>query len=122
MLIELGLRGKIVLEDTGMRKRSLASRKVVLSEKAERTCGDVLLDESIKHIKDTPGEGVQDWIELLSGETWNPLKLRYQLRNVCGHVEQNFVVPILLCHASLRAPCRSDSLQTAAYLIDCYVF
>jgi hypothetical protein len=25
MLIELGLRGKIVLEDTGMRKRSLAS-------------------------------------------------------------------------------------------------
>jgi Golgi phosphoprotein 3 len=84
MLIELGLRGKIVLEDTGMRKRSLASRKVVLSEKAERTCGDVLLDESIKHIKDTPGEGVQDWIELLSGETWNPLKLRYQLRNVRG--------------------------------------
>ena len=25
---------------------------------------------------------MQTWIELLSGETWNPLKLGYQLRNV----------------------------------------
>ena len=41
MLIELGLRSKVELEDTGMRKRSLGSRKVVAnpSEKAERPCG-----------------------------------------------------------------------------------
>lgn len=30
MLIELGLRNKIKLEDTGMRKRSLSNRKVGL--------------------------------------------------------------------------------------------
>jgi len=93
MLIELGLRSKVELEDTGMRKRSLGSRKVVAnpSEKAERPCGDVLLDEALKHIKSTAPEGVQDWIELLSGETWNPLNLRFQLRNVRERLAKNLV-------------------------------
>lgn len=91
MLIELGLRGKVELEDTGMRKRSLGSRKVVLREKAERPCGDVLLDEALKHIKSTAPEGIQDWIELLSGETWNPLNLRFQLRNVRERLAKNLV-------------------------------
>eukprot|EP00038_Savillea_parva_P006153 m.162028 g.162028 ORF g.162028 m.162028 type:complete len:288 (-) comp12134_c0_seq1:125-988(-) len=92
MLMELGLRGKIELEDTGMRKRSLGSRKVVVKEKSERACGDVLLDEAMKHIRSThPPEGVQEWIELLSGETWNPLKLKYQLRNVRERLAKNLV-------------------------------
>jgi len=91
MLIELALRSKIELEDTGMRKRSLGSRKVVLKEKAETACGDVLLDEALKHVKSTSPEGIQDWIELLSGETWNPLNLRYQLRNVRERLAKNLV-------------------------------
>lgn len=96
MLMELGLRGKIDLEDTGMRRRSLATRKVVPKDKGDRTCGDVLLDEAIKHIKQTessgePPEGIQEWIELLSGETWNPLKLKYQLRNVRERLAKNLV-------------------------------
>lgn len=91
MLIELGLRGKVELEDTGMRKRSLGSRKVVAKETRDRPCGDVLLDEAMKHINSTPSEGVQDWIELLSGETWNPLKLRFQLRNVRERLAKNLV-------------------------------
>lgn len=45
--------------------------------------GDVILDEALKHIKETkPPENVTSWIEYLSGETWNPLKLRYQV--LCG--------------------------------------
>mmetsp|Transcript_1585 Transcript_1585/g.2383 ORF Transcript_1585/g.2383 Transcript_1585/m.2383 type:complete len:290 (-) Transcript_1585:156-1025(-) len=92
MLMELGLRNKIELEDTGMRKRSLGARKVVVKEKSERACGDVLLDEAMKHIRSTePPEGVQEWIELLSGETWNPLKLKYQLRNVRERLAKNLV-------------------------------
>jgi len=91
MLIELGLRQKIALEDTGMRKRSLSSRKVVLDSRSDRSCGDVLLDEALKHVRSTEGEGVQDWIELLSGETWNPLKLRFQLRNVRERLAKNLV-------------------------------
>ena len=31
----------------------------------------------------------QTWIEYLSGETWNPLKLRYQLKNVRERLAKN---------------------------------
>lgn len=93
MLIELGLRNRVELEKTGMRKRSLLSRKVVVKEaKGDRPTGDVLLDEAFKHIRTTdPAECVQDWIELLSGETWNFLKLRYQLRHVRERLAKGLV-------------------------------
>ncbi|XP_055382546.1 Golgi phosphoprotein 3 homolog sauron [Condylostylus longicornis] len=90
ILIELGIRGRIGLESAGMRRRGLCSRKVII--KSETLTGDVLLDEALKHIKETePPETVQSWIEYLSGETWNPLKLRYQLKNVRERLAKNLV-------------------------------
>uniref|UniRef100_A0A0K8TP42 Putative golgi protein n=1 Tax=Tabanus bromius TaxID=304241 RepID=A0A0K8TP42_TABBR len=90
ILIELGLRGRVELEKAGMRRRGLCSRKLVL--KSDSPTGEVLLDEALKHIKETdPPETVQSWIEYLSGETWNPLKLRYQLRNVRERLAKNLV-------------------------------
>ncbi|CAD6999724.1 Golgi phosphoprotein 3 homolog sauron [Ceratitis capitata] len=90
ILIELGLRGRVMMEKTGMRRRGLCSRKLVL--KSDQPTGDVLLDEALKHIKETdPPETVQSWIEYLSGETWNPLKLRYQLKNVRERLAKNLV-------------------------------
>jgi len=90
ILIELSLRGRVELEKAGMRRRSLANRKVIC--KNDQPTGDVLLDEALKHIKETqPPETVQSWIEYLSGETWNPLKLRYQLRNVRERLAKNLV-------------------------------
>ncbi|NXP64674.1 GOLP3 protein, partial [Chloropsis cyanopogon] len=90
MLIELALRGRLQLEACGMRRKSLLTRKVIC--KSDAPTGDVLLDEALKHIKDTqPPETVQNWIELLSGETWNPLKLHYQLRNVRERLAKNLV-------------------------------
>uniref|UniRef100_A0A3B5LLK7 Uncharacterized protein n=1 Tax=Xiphophorus couchianus TaxID=32473 RepID=A0A3B5LLK7_9TELE len=90
MLIELALRGRLQLEPCGVRRRGLLSRKVLC--KSDAPTGDVLLDEALKHIKDTqPPETVQSWIELLSGETWNPLKLHYQLRNVRERLAKNLV-------------------------------
>lgn len=90
MLIELALRGRLQLEACGMRRRSLLVRKVLC--KSDAPTGDVLLDEALKHIKDTqPPETVQSWIDLLSGETWNPLKLHYQLRNVRERLAKNLV-------------------------------
>ncbi|CAK9294395.1 unnamed protein product [Gordionus sp. m RMFG-2023] len=88
ILIELTLRGRIKLAEAGMRRKSLLTRKVnVLSDVPT---GDALLDEALRHIRDTtPPEGVQNWIEFLSGETWNPLKLRYQLRNVRERLAKN---------------------------------
>lgn len=41
--------------------------------KSDAPTGDVLLDEALKHIKETqPPETVQSWIELLSGEILYP--------------------------------------------------
>uniref|UniRef100_S4RM92 Golgi phosphoprotein 3 n=1 Tax=Petromyzon marinus TaxID=7757 RepID=S4RM92_PETMA len=66
MLVELALRGRITLEPCGMRRKSLLSRKVMC--KSDAPTGDVLLDEALKHIKETtPQETVQTWVELLSG-------------------------------------------------------
>ncbi|XP_019745760.1 Golgi phosphoprotein 3 [Hippocampus comes] len=90
MLVELALRGRLQLEACGMRRKSLLSRKVIC--KSDAPTGDVLLDEALKHIKETqPPETVQSWIELLSGETWSPFKLHYQLRNVRERLAKNLV-------------------------------
>ncbi|XP_055952390.1 Golgi phosphoprotein 3 homolog sauron-like [Argiope bruennichi] len=90
ILVELALRGRVELEKAGMRRRSLLMRKVLV--KNDSPTGDVLLDEALKHIKETdPPETLQSWIDYLSGETWNPLKLRYQLRNVRERLAKNLV-------------------------------
>jgi len=90
ILIELSLRGRVELEKSGMRRKGLLTRKLIL--KNSDPCGDVLLDEALKHIKETNmPESVQTWIEYLSGETWNPLKLRYQLKNVRERLAKNLV-------------------------------
>ncbi|OWF53295.1 Golgi phosphoprotein 3-like [Mizuhopecten yessoensis] len=90
ILIELALRGRVELEKAGMRRRSLLNRKILCRN--SNPTGDVLLDEALKHVKETePPETVQSWIEYLSGETWNPLKLRYQLRNVRERLAKNLV-------------------------------
>lgn len=90
ILVELGLRGRLEMEKTGMRRRSLLNRKIIC--KNDAPTGDVLLDEALKHVKETqPAETVQSWIEYLSGETWNPLKLKFQLRNVRERLAKNLV-------------------------------
>ncbi|KAL7639876.1 UNVERIFIED_CONTAM: hypothetical protein RMT77_009289 [Armadillidium vulgare] len=90
ILIELSLRGRIELEKAGLRRKSLLNRKVIV--RSDQPTGDVLLDEALKHMKETtPSEAVQSWIEYLSGESWNPLKLRYQLRNVRERLAKNLV-------------------------------
>ncbi|XP_017795117.1 PREDICTED: Golgi phosphoprotein 3 homolog sauron [Habropoda laboriosa] len=90
ILAELGFRGRVELEKAGMRKKGLLVRKLLL--KNDAPTGDVLLDEALKHLKETdPPETVPSWIEYLSGETWNPLKLRYQLKNVRERLAKNLV-------------------------------
>ncbi|XP_010177068.1 PREDICTED: Golgi phosphoprotein 3-like [Mesitornis unicolor] len=90
ILIELALRGRICLEQLSIRKKRLLERKVLL--KSDAPTGDVLLDETLRHIKATESaETVQTWIELLTGETWNPFKLQYQLRNVRERIAKALV-------------------------------
>lgn len=67
ILIELGLRGRVEMEKAGMRRRNVLNRKVLC--KSDTPTGDVLLDEALKHIKETqPPETLQSWIEYLSGK------------------------------------------------------
>ncbi|KAM4863189.1 Golgi phosphoprotein 3-like [Urocitellus parryii] len=61
ILIELAMRGRISLEPPTMRKKRLLDRKVLLKS-------------------DSP-----------TGETWNPFKLQYQLRNVRERIAKNLV-------------------------------
>lgn len=90
MLVELGLRGRIQLEPQGTRRRKLLERKVLL--KSAAPTGDVLLDEALKHIKNTePAENMASWIELLTGETWNPMKMHFQMRNVRERLAKSLV-------------------------------
>ncbi|KAK9390953.1 Golgi phosphoprotein 3-like [Crotalus adamanteus] len=90
ILIELAMRGRIQLEPQSMRKKRLLDRKVLM--KSDAPTGDVLLDETLRHLKATEtAETVQTWIELLTGETWNPFKLQYQLRNVRERIAKNLV-------------------------------
>ena len=66
--MELALRGRVELEKQGMRRKGLLYRKLLCKNPANT--GDVLLDEALKHIKETnPPDNVQNWIELLSGKT-----------------------------------------------------
>ncbi|KAI6645890.1 Golgi phosphoprotein 3 [Oopsacas minuta] len=88
-IVELGLRGRVELEKATARKRGLTSRRVLVKNPAPT--GEVLLDESLKLIKSSPLDTVQNWIELLSGETWNPLNLRFQIRNVRERIAKNLV-------------------------------
>lgn len=67
ILVELALRDKIELEKCPGRKRRLLLRKVIVKN-AEPT-GDALLDEALKHIRDTEiPETLQSWIDYLSGK------------------------------------------------------
>ena len=69
MLVELSLRKRIELEKSGARKRSLLTRKVHCKDPTPT--GDVILDEALKHIKETsPPLTAQNWVELLSGEVF----------------------------------------------------
>ncbi|KAK1788992.1 hypothetical protein P4O66_015891, partial [Electrophorus voltai] len=54
--------------------------------------GDVLLDEALKHIKNTqPPETVTSWIDLLTGESWNPLKMHFQIQQVRERLAKSLV-------------------------------
>jgi Golgi phosphoprotein 3 len=79
--------------------------------KKDQPTGDSLLDESLQHMKENEAATVKEWIEYLSGESWNPLKLRLQLRQVrqrlaknltekgvCTTEKQNFVVFDMTTH------------------------
>ncbi|KAF9305302.1 Vacuolar protein sorting-associated protein 74 [Mortierella antarctica] len=91
ILMELAFRNRIAMvKDPNRRKYPLADRYIeVVSEKLT---GEVLLDEALKMINSTQERmSVGQWIDLMSGETWNVMKIGYQLKQVRERLAKGLV-------------------------------
>ncbi|KAI9011039.1 Golgi phosphoprotein 3 [Gaertneriomyces semiglobifer] len=87
ILMELSFRSRVktVLE---IRKRPYADRLLEVTDK--RATGEVLLDEALKLIA-VDQQSIANWIDLLSGETWNLMKIGYQLKQVRERIQKGLV-------------------------------
>lgn len=90
ILIELALRGKIQVLKDPARKRFDVSERLVEVINATKT-GEVLLDEALNLMKNDEPLTIANWIDLLSGETWNFMKISYQLKQVRERLAKGLV-------------------------------
>lgn len=90
ILIELTLRGKIRVVNDSSRKRFEVSERLVEVIDSSKT-GEVLLDEALNLMKNDEPLSIANWIDLLSGETWNLLKINYQLKQVRERLAKGLV-------------------------------
>jgi len=86
ILVELALRRRIALvKDPNRRRLPVSERLVEVLD--EKSTGETILDEALKMMKAQEGPGgermsIASWIDLMSGETWNLMKMSYQLKQV----------------------------------------
>lgn len=91
ILLELAFRYKITLVNDPARRRFELSDRLIEVIDSEPT-GEVLLDEALKIMKnDGSNLSVTNWIDLLSGETWNLMKINYQLKQVRERLAKGLV-------------------------------
>lgn len=91
IIIELALRNKIRMINDPARKRfELPDRLIEVIDSS--LTGETLLDEALKLMKnDNENLSVLNWIDLLSGETWNLMKINYQLKQVRERLAKGLV-------------------------------
>ncbi|RMZ85788.1 hypothetical protein DV737_g349, partial [Chaetothyriales sp. CBS 132003] len=90
IVIELALRGRISMQNDPARRRFPLSDRIV--EVVDDTLtGEVLLDEALKMMKSSEKMSVGSWIDLMSGETWNLMKIGYQLKQVRERLAKGLV-------------------------------
>ncbi|KAF2835148.1 vacuolar protein sorting-associated protein-like protein 74 [Patellaria atrata CBS 101060] len=81
IVIELAFRGRVSMQkDSSRRRFPLADRVIEVID--DTLTGEVLLDEALKMMKSSEKMSVSSWIDLMSGETWNLMKIGYQLKQV----------------------------------------
>lgn len=84
IIMELALRKKIRIIDEPARKRYDLSERLIEVVDQTKT-GEFLLDETLNLMAQDNADhqrSISSWIDLLSGETWNLLKINYQLKQV----------------------------------------
>ncbi|RKP07439.1 Golgi phospho protein 3-domain-containing protein [Thamnocephalis sphaerospora] len=93
ILAELALRGRIAIvrEGAAFRRENtpLAERPIEVID--GRPTGEVLLDEALRIIKSGDRASISNWINFLSGETWNITKISYQLKQVRERLAKGLV-------------------------------
>ncbi|CAL5867348.1 uncharacterized protein PFLUO_LOCUS1564 [Penicillium psychrofluorescens] len=90
IVVELALRGRISMQkDSSRRRFPLADRVIEVID--DTLTGEVLLDETLKMMKSSEKMSVNTWIDLLSGETWNLMKIGYQLKQVRERLAKGLV-------------------------------
>ncbi|KAH8923823.1 Golgi phosphoprotein 3 [Atractiella rhizophila] len=90
ILLELALRHRIAMvRDPNRRRWSVSERFIEVVD--ERNTGEVLLDEALKMMKVSEKMSVGTWIDLMSGETWNVMKIGYQLKQVRERLAKGLV-------------------------------
>lgn len=92
ILIELALRRRIALvKDPNRRRNPIADRLVEVID--DRQTGETILDEALKMMKGQEHDrmGINSWIDLLSGETWNVMKIGFQLKQVRERLAKGLV-------------------------------
>ncbi|KPM35748.1 Vacuolar protein sorting-associated protein 74 [Neonectria ditissima] len=90
IVLELAFRGRIAMEKDASRRRfPLADRNIEVID--DTLTGEVLLDEALKMMKQSEKMSVSSWIDLMSGETWNLMKIGYQLKQVRERLAKGLV-------------------------------
>ncbi|KAK1766520.1 Golgi phosphoprotein 3-domain-containing protein [Phialemonium atrogriseum] len=90
IVLELAFRGRISMhKDPARRRFPLADRVIEVID--DTLTGEVLLDETLKMMKSSEKMSVSSWIDLLSGETWNLMKIGYQLKQVRERLAKGLV-------------------------------
>ncbi|KAH8791544.1 Golgi phosphoprotein 3-domain-containing protein [Hyaloscypha finlandica] len=90
IVIELAFRGRVSMQkDSSRRRFPLADRVIEVID--DTLTGEVLLDETLKLMKGSEKMSVSSWIDLLSGETWNLMKIGYQLKQVRERLAKGLV-------------------------------
>ncbi|KAK3319825.1 Golgi phosphoprotein 3-domain-containing protein [Cercophora scortea] len=90
IVLELAFRGRISMQNDAARRRlPLADRTIEVID--DTLTGEVLLDEALKMMKSSEKMSVSSWIDLMSGETWNLMKIGYQLKQVRERLAKGLV-------------------------------
>jgi len=76
-------------KDHARKRYPLADRLIELLD--EKLTGEVLLDEALKMIKASEKLSINTWCDLMSGETWNLMKIGYQLKQVRERLAKGLV-------------------------------
>ncbi|KAF8812109.1 Golgi phosphoprotein 3 [Phlegmacium glaucopus] len=84
ILIELALRRRIApVRDANRRRIPIAERIIEVID--DRQTGETILDETLKMMKmqqEVEKSSINSWVDLISGETWNVMKIGFQLKQV----------------------------------------